>query len=559
METSTTPGSSDAPRVSQPIDAGPDVLRRCLDRLLEAADAADVLGLATDDIRTATDDVSKRLGFPSDVYVLALVGGTGVGKSSLLNSLAGVIVSPASVRRPTTREPIAWVPDTDKAALTPILDWLGVREVREHGAQALGSVAILDLPDMDSVQIDHRDRVEAVLPRVDAVAWVTDPEKYADAVLHDTFLRTWVPRLDRQAMIVNKADRLAQGDRRRVERDVEQDVARSLAQGDASRIPVLLTTAVGAEADIDALRSWLADGVAAKAIVRARVGATVVDLARRLARDAGIDPARPATPFLSERARAAAIEDAAHAVLRAIDLPGLERQAVAATRARARALGAGPLGQLTALVYRFSGRSSVTADPGGFLLRWRERAPIAPAIESLRQALATPLADASPKVRPSLAATLEPVRARQGLERSIDRAIGGLDRLEAPTSRWWSLIGFLQTLATAGTALTAAWLVVWILAKPRVDSVEVPGLGAVPVPFAMLVGFVVVGYLLARTLGLHAGWVGRRWAGGVRARVATSVKRELIEHGFAALDRLEAARRRLTEAVATILHDCGRP
>jgi hypothetical protein len=559
METSTTLGSSEAPRVSPPIDAGPDVLRRCLDRLLEAADAADVLGLGTGDIRTATDDVSKRLGFPSDVYVLALVGGTGVGKSSLLNSLAGATVSPASVRRPTTREPIAWVPDTDKAALTPILDWLGVREVREHGAQALGSVAILDLPDMDSVQIDHRDRVEAVLPRVDAVAWVTDPEKYADAVLHDTFLRTWVPRLDRQAMIVNKADRLAKGDRRRVERDVEQDVARSLASGDVSRIPVLLTTAVGPEADIDALRSWLADGVAAKAIVRARVGATVVHLARRVARDAGIDPGRPATPFLSERARAAAIEDAANAVLRALDLPGLERQAVAATRARARALGAGPLGQLTALVYRFSGRSSVAADPGGFLLRWRERAPIAPAIESLRQALATPLADASPEVRPSLAATLEPVRIRQGLERSVDRAIGGLDRLEAPTSRLWSLIGFLQTLATAGTALTAAWLVVWILAKPRVDSVEVPALGAVPVPFALLVGFVVVGYLLARTLGLHAGWVGRRWAGGVRERVATSVKRELIERGFAALDRLEAARRRLTEAVATILHDCGPP
>ena len=55
-------------------------------------------------------------GFPGDAYVLALVGGTGVGKSSLLNALAGGDVSPASARRPTTSEPIAWVPRTERGA-----------------------------------------------------------------------------------------------------------------------------------------------------------------------------------------------------------------------------------------------------------------------------------------------------------------------------------------------------------------------------------------------------------------------------------------------------------
>ena len=53
----------------------------------------------------------------------------------------------------------------------------------------LANVAVLDLPDMDSVERTHRERVEELLPRVDAVAWVTDPEKYHDAVLHDDFLR----------------------------------------------------------------------------------------------------------------------------------------------------------------------------------------------------------------------------------------------------------------------------------------------------------------------------------------------------------------------------------
>ena len=96
------------------------------------------------------------MGFPGDAYVLAFVGGTGVGKSSLLNALAGETVSPASVRRPTTSVPVAWVPAAERTALEPLLEWLGVDEVREHGATDLGPVAILDLPDMDSVATEHR-------------------------------------------------------------------------------------------------------------------------------------------------------------------------------------------------------------------------------------------------------------------------------------------------------------------------------------------------------------------------------------------------------------------
>jgi 50S ribosome-binding GTPase len=535
-----------------------DPLQRCLATLLEAADAADTLGIPTELVREAHANVSRRLGFPSEAYVLALVGGTGVGKSSLLNALAGTTVSPASARRPTTDKPIAWIPDGQDEALAPLLEWLGVDEVREHAAATLGTVAILDLPDMDSVASEHRERVETILPRVDAVAWVTDLEKYGDAVLHDAFLRTWLPRLGRQAVILNKADRLSGDDRRRVRRDLEADVERQRPSGDGADVPILMTTAI-ANPDLDELRAWLADGAAAKAVVRERVAATAVDLARTIARDAGIDPSTPAVPFLAPADRAAAIETANQAVLRAVDLPGLERQAVAATRARARARGTGPVGVLTSLVYRFSGRELSVADPEGFLLRWRERAPLTPAVESLRQGLSPALVIAGPTIRPKLAAAVEPGELRLGLERAVDRALGGLDPLEAPTSRWWSLIGFLQTIATAGIALAAAWMVVWILARPPVDSVSVPVLGKVPIPFATLVVFIVVGYVLARLLGLHAGWSGRRWAGRVRDRVAESVRREITERGLAPLDSLEAARRELWHATATIARDCGRP
>ncbi|MEO5885899.1 MAG: GTPase [Candidatus Limnocylindrales bacterium] len=591
--------------VGAALSSASDPLDGCLRMLLDAAGAADDLGLPTAAVRETHADAIRRLGFPGDAYVLALVGGTGVGKSSLLNALAGMTVSPASVRRPTTSQPIAWVPAAERDALAPLLDWLGVGDVREHAADDLGPVAILDLPDMDSVATEHRARVEALLPRVDAVAWVTDPEKYHDAVLHDDFLAAWLPRLARQAVVVNKADRLGLEDGRRIRRDLEADLARGQRAGDRSSVPVILTSAApssaidrteaadrreaddrtgaagqteaddrtgaagqteaddrtgaaGSEPDLAGLRHWLADGVAAKAIVRARVAATAVDLAHGLARDAGIDPARSATPFLDEVARAAAIEEATSAVLRAVDLPGLERQAEAATRALARARGTGPVGRLTSLLYRASGRATRVADPDGFLVRWRERGPLSPAVEVLREALARPLRAASPALRQVLAAALEPTELRRGLERAVDRAISGLGPLAPPTSRWWSVIGFLQTLATAGIALSAAWVVIWILGGPPASSVQVPVLGSVPSPFASLVGFLAAGYLLARLLGAHAGWVGRRWAQRLRDRVAATVQTEVSQRGLLPLDTLEDARLRLWTATSTMGRTCGR-
>jgi hypothetical protein len=545
------------PAVGDPMRGLPDALDDCLASLLTAADAADDLRLATDRVRAAHADATRRMGFPGDAYVLALVGGTGVGKSSLLNALAGETVSPASVLRPTTSQPVAWVPSEEREALVPLLEWLGVDDVREHGANDLGPVAILDLPDMDSVASAHRSRVEAILPRVDAVAWVTDPEKYHDAALHDDFLRTWIPRLARQVVVVNKADRLGPEDGRRIRSDLAADLGPAKTPGDRAAVDVLLTSAAPVPT-LDGLRQWLSDGVAAKAIVRAQVAATVVDLVRRLARDAGIDPDAPLAPALDPKARELAIREATAAALRAVDLGGLDRQAAAATRARARARGTGPMGRITSLLYRLSGRETQAADPDGYLIRWRERGSLTPAVEAIRMALSAPLRAASPTIRPLLAAAVEPTEVRRGLERAIDRAIAGLGHLEPPTSRWWSVIGFLQMLATAGIALSVAWIVVGILGGPAAGSVQVPIFGSVPTPFASLVAFLAIGYLLARLLASHAGWIGRRWAGGVRDRVASAVREEVGQRGFAPLDELEDGRGRLWTAATAIDRTCGR-
>jgi len=146
---------------------------------------------------------------------------------------------------------------------------------------------------------------------------------------------------------------------------------------------------------------------------------------------------------------------------------------------------------------------------------------------------------------------------RGGLERALDQAIRGVGALEPPTSRWWTVFGLLQTFATVAIALSAAWVVVWILVRPVTGSIELPVLGPVPSPFVALVASLLAGYLIARALRAHAGWLGSRWARRVRDRVAGAVEADVRDGAFRRLDELEDARRRLSAAVSDIERACA--
>ncbi len=551
----------------------------CLAHLDAAIDAAAVLGVPTDDAAQVRADATARLGFPADTFVIALVGGTGVGKSSLLNGIAGSDVSPASVRRPTTAQPIAWIPEGPDAALRPLLDWLGVDSggvppAGEPGTRSgtRGRIAILDLPDLDSIELEHRRRVDAVLPRVDAVIWVTDPEKYHDALLHDEILKRWLPRLGRQLVVVNKADRLSAEDGERLRSDLERDVIRLAAgAGRANDRPrVVLASALdGAAADggaadaapgarsagLAAVRAWLDEGVEAKQVVRARLIATIRDTIAGLARVAGVEPTGAVAPILGAGARRTAATGASDALLGVVDLPALRRQAIGATRARARARGAGPLGGLTSRLFRWSGRQARVADPGAYLARWRDRGSAGPAAGAVRAVLAEPLRVAAPGTRRLLAESTSVAQLERGLGTAVDRAIAA-DPGEPPTSAWWTVIGIAQTIATGAFVLSAIWVFLWALIKFPADSVVLPVIGQVPVPFVAIVVSVVVGYLLARLLGAHAGWLGRRWAAGLADRIRGNIRAEVETVVFAPIDTLDAARGALRTAARGAGEDC---
>ncbi len=77
----------------------------------------------------------------------------------------------------------------------------------EAEAQLRGLV-LVDLPDHDSAAVQHREQVDRVLALVDAVIWVVDPEKYADAVLHERYLRPMAGHAEVMFVVLNQVDRL---------------------------------------------------------------------------------------------------------------------------------------------------------------------------------------------------------------------------------------------------------------------------------------------------------------------------------------------------------------
>ncbi len=530
------------------VDLGP-----CLDELDGAIEAGRALGLPVADAEGVRDEARERLGIPSDAYVLALVGGTGVGKSSLLNALAGAEVSRASVLRPTTGEAVAWIGRDTDALVAPILDRLGVGDRRVHDDPAFERVVLLDLPDVDSVASAHRARVEELLPKVDAVAWVTDPEKYADALLHDEFFAAWLPRLARQVVLLNKVDRLLPTDARKLQADLERRLA-PLSRGGRTR--VLRTSAVDPAGTV-ALQDWLDEAVDAKRVVVARLGASARAAVTDLAAVAGVDPAGPPKPLLDVLERRRVIDATATSALRLIDIDGAQRQAVAATRALARRKGTGPLGVLTSFVYRASGRQRRVADPGTHLARWRERGPLERISEPIHGAMMATIPAVPGPLRPSLAASADRTVLGRRLGEAIDRAMPATGSLKPPSSRLWPLLGLLQTANLFVTIAAVVWVIAWVLLRPPTDSITLPILGPVPAPLVLLGAALLVGYLLARIVGLHAGWRGRRWARSVTGGLREGITAAVEDEAFAPLDRLDAERRRLWHAARAVSSGCG--
>lgn len=153
--------------------------------------------------------VRARAPFPDDIVVVALAGGTGSGKSSLFNAIAGEDLVDVGGVRPTTHTPAAAVPMVSAGRFDTYLELMGVDQRFAH---SMADFVLIDLPDTDSVAVEHRHRVDEILPMVDVVVWVVDPEKYRDARLHFEYLQPLAVYGSQFVFVLNQIDRLHPSD-----------------------------------------------------------------------------------------------------------------------------------------------------------------------------------------------------------------------------------------------------------------------------------------------------------------------------------------------------------
>ncbi|EGV52479.1 GTPase [Candidatus Endoriftia persephone] len=112
--------------------------------------------------------------------IVAFFGGTGVGKSSLLNRLAQQQIARVGVQRPTSQEVTLYLHQDFPLAQLPAELPLEETVTAYHQNDRRRLVAWLDLPDIDSIEQRHRALVEAWLPYVDWMVYVVSPDRYHD-------------------------------------------------------------------------------------------------------------------------------------------------------------------------------------------------------------------------------------------------------------------------------------------------------------------------------------------------------------------------------------------
>ncbi len=158
------------------------VMQRAREWFTQAREA----GWLEDDDLQLLQRVEQRT--PADLFedqqmrplVVALFGGTGVGKSSLLNRVAGATIARVGQERPTSREVTVYVHEDVKLAELPGDLPLQAVQVKRHAIDAQRDVLWLDAPDIDSTEEENRRCALAWLPHVDLVCYVVSPERYRD-------------------------------------------------------------------------------------------------------------------------------------------------------------------------------------------------------------------------------------------------------------------------------------------------------------------------------------------------------------------------------------------
>lgn len=189
------------------------LLQNELHQVLDFLDKPFFFSLPAEEREALRIEIQKLLQKLSDIegrfLTIGLLGGTGVGKSTLMNALAGAAIASTSHRRPHTDKLLVY----RHAAANPLpaqaiadVPWHEV----SHQVDAIQHILLCDLPDFDSLMGEHRERVLRFLEHLDVLVWVTSPEKYADGRFYE-FLQLVPKATQNFYFLLNKVDILFHG------------------------------------------------------------------------------------------------------------------------------------------------------------------------------------------------------------------------------------------------------------------------------------------------------------------------------------------------------------
>ncbi|MEW1963982.1 GTPase [Micrococcus sp. NPDC078436] len=519
-----------------------------------------------DTAEAAVRAAGERRSLSAEHTVVGFFGATGSGKSSLFNALTGRDLARVAATRPTTSEPLAAVwgvrhgqglgggPDADGTGegggAAALLDWLGV--TRRHlldeapvldggrsgflglghkdGADATGLI-LLDLPDIDSVELNNREITSKLAGHVDVLVWVVDPEKYADAVIHRDFLATMGSHAAVTLVLLNQVDRLTVADR-----DTVLASLRHMLTGhglaDVRVLPVSARTGEG----LDEVGRQLASIVAARGAAVERLGADVAARAEDLSAASGTGDPAGVTDGLEHRlGKDLAVAGGVPAVVRAVEGSYRLRSAKQTSWPVLRwmhSFRADPLRRLHLMPERASARrdrDEIERDPAVHRTSLPTRTGTQRAV--VEGAVRTVVTEASAGAPEPWAASIRRAGRAEldAVPDAVDQAISATDLGAAQGSWWWPVLNVLQWLALLTAVVGAGWLGLLALAVylqfalPPAPSVE-----GFPIPTLLLVGGLALGLLLA-LLAVPL----TRWTAAARGRRA----RRRLEESTTAVGR----------------------
>lgn len=506
--------------------------------------------------RSVLNRASARRSLSAEHTVVGFFGATGSGKSSLFNAVTGHNLARTAATRPTTREPLAGIWEADGSA--ELLDWLQVGK-RHHLDEPLGSaksglmhrtresasgLILLDLPDVDSTAAANRETSARLAGQVDALVWVLDPQKYADAAVHHDFIRPMSSYSGVTLVVLNQVDRLGADSLGPV-----LESLRSILEAEGLRRPRILAASAATGEGIDGLR----EAIAAVAVEHsASTDRLLLDVA------AAADALASGDAATTGQGASGAWES------------GLAMPTEAAERRLSEQLAEASGVATVVAATRKSYRLNAGARTGWPLTRWLGRLrpdplrrlnlssrDVNPAVNRTSLPVPGPAqraqADSAVRDYAEHASSGAPEAWRGSIRRAarassdslpdtLDQAIARTDIGAGHGSWWWPVVGVVQWISLAVALGGAGWLgALALMGYLQLDVPSAPRVEAFPVPTLMLTGGVLLGIALGLATGLLARMAASRRGRVARRRLTASIsvvaRREVAEPVTAEVQR----------------------